>query len=71
MDSHVIAEHEILSGTGRISRKKEHSEGLLGTIFLEDGVSSLIPLFSDFLKDPDGREVVLIDHVPYPVHVRV
>ena len=38
MDSHVIAEHEILSGTGRISRKKEHSEGLLGTI-RDDNVS--------------------------------
>ena len=36
--SHVIAEHEILSGTGRISRKKEHFEGLLRTI-RDDNVS--------------------------------
>ena len=28
----VVAEHEILPGTGRISRKKEHFDGLLKTI---------------------------------------
>ena len=38
VDSHVIAEHEILSGTGRISKKKEHFEGLLRTI-RDDNVS--------------------------------
>ena len=32
VDSHVIAEHEILSGTGRISRNREHFEGLLRII---------------------------------------
>lgn len=29
VDSRIIAEHDILPGTGRISRKKEHFEGLL------------------------------------------
>ncbi len=38
VDSRIIAEHEILSGTGRISRKKEHFEGLLKTI-RDDNVS--------------------------------
>ncbi len=38
VDSHVIAEHEILSGTGRISRIKEHFDGLLKTI-RDDNVS--------------------------------
>ena len=28
----MVAEHEILAGTGRISRKKEHFEGLLKAI---------------------------------------
>ena len=38
VDSHVIAEHEILQGTGRISRVKEHFDGLLKTI-RDDNVS--------------------------------
>ena len=38
VDSHIIAEHEILSGTGRISRNKEHFKGLLKTI-RDDNVS--------------------------------
>ncbi len=38
VDSRVIAEHEILPGTGRISRKKEHFEGLLKSI-RDDNVS--------------------------------
>ena len=38
MDSHVIAENEILPGTGRISRKKEHFEGLFKTM-RDDNVS--------------------------------
>ena len=29
VDSHVVAEHDILPGSGRISRKKEHFAGLL------------------------------------------
>ena len=29
VDSHIIAEHDILPGTGRISRKRKHFEGLL------------------------------------------
>ena len=29
VDSLIVAEHDILPGTGRISRKKEHFEGLL------------------------------------------
>ena len=29
VDSQIVAEHDILPGTGRISRKKEHFEGLL------------------------------------------
>ena len=32
IDSGMVAEHEILVGTGRISRKKEHFEGLLKAI---------------------------------------
>jgi hypothetical protein len=32
IDSETVAEHEILPGTGRISRKKEHFEGLLKAI---------------------------------------
>ena len=36
--SHVIAEHEILHGTGRISRNKVHFDGLLRTI-RDDNVS--------------------------------
>jgi len=32
IDSETVSEHEILSGTGRISRKKEHFEGLLKAI---------------------------------------
>jgi transposase len=38
VDSHVIAEHDILPGTGRISRKKDHFEGLLKNI-RDDNVS--------------------------------
>ena len=29
VDSQIVAEHDILPGTGRISRKKEHFQGLL------------------------------------------
>ena len=29
VDSQIVAEHDILPGTGRISRKREHFEGLL------------------------------------------
>lgn len=36
VDSRVIAEHDILTGTGRISRKKEHFEGLLKAIRYEN-----------------------------------
>ena len=32
VDSQIVAEHDILPGTGRISRKKEHFEGLLKAI---------------------------------------
>ena len=32
IDSTVVADHAILSGTGRISRKNEHFEGLLKAI---------------------------------------
>lgn len=32
VDSRTVAEHDILPGTGRISRKKEHFEGLLKAI---------------------------------------
>ncbi len=32
IDSNPVAEHSILSGTGRISRKKEHFDGLLKAI---------------------------------------
>ena len=32
VDSIMIADHSILSGSGRISRKKEHFEGLLKDI---------------------------------------
>ena len=32
VDSHIIAEHDILPRSGRISRKKEHFEGLLKAI---------------------------------------
>ena len=32
VDSIIIADHSILSGSGRISRKKEHFEGLLKAI---------------------------------------
>ncbi len=32
VDSHIIAEHDILPGSGRTSRKKEHFEGLLKAI---------------------------------------
>ncbi|MHB8397099.1 MAG: IS21 family transposase [Thermoplasmataceae archaeon] len=38
VDSRIIAEHDILSGTGRISRVKEHFEGLLKAI-RDDNVS--------------------------------
>ena len=36
VDSQIIAEHEILSGTGRIAKKKEHFEGLLKSIRSEN-----------------------------------
>jgi hypothetical protein len=32
VDSRIVAEHDILPGTGRISRKKDHFEGLLKAI---------------------------------------
>jgi hypothetical protein len=32
VDSSIVADHAILTGTGRISRKKEHSECLLKEI---------------------------------------
>ena len=32
VDATIVADHLILSGTGRISRKKEHFEGLLKAI---------------------------------------
>ena len=32
VDSSIVADHAILTGTGRISRKKEHFEGLLKAI---------------------------------------
>ena len=32
VDSTIVADHAILTGTGRISRKKEHFEGLLKAI---------------------------------------
>lgn len=32
IDSAIAAVHEMISGTGRISRKKEHFEGLLKAI---------------------------------------
>ena len=32
IDSGIVAEHAILTGTGRTSRKKEHFEGLLKAI---------------------------------------
>ena len=38
VDSHVIAEHEILPGTGRTSRNREHFDGLLKTI-RDDNIS--------------------------------
>ncbi len=36
VDSQVIADHDILPGTGRISRKREHFEGLLKAIRSEN-----------------------------------
>ena len=36
VDSRIIAEHDILPGTGWISRKKEHFEGLLKAIRSEN-----------------------------------
>ena len=38
VDSRIVAEHEILQGTGRISRVKEHFEGLLKAI-RDDNIS--------------------------------
>ena len=32
IDSTTVADHAILTGTGRISRKKEHFEGLLKAV---------------------------------------
>ena len=32
VDSSIVSDHLILSGTGRISRKKEHFEGLLKAV---------------------------------------
>jgi len=32
VDATIVADHSILSGTGRISRKKEHFEGLLKAV---------------------------------------
>ena len=32
IDSTIVADHAILTGTGRISRKKEHFEGLLKAV---------------------------------------
>ena len=32
IDSSIVAEHSLIPGTGRISRKKEHFEGLLKAI---------------------------------------
>ena len=32
VDSGIVADHAIITGTGRISRKKEHFEGLLKAI---------------------------------------
>ena len=38
VDSHIVADHDILPGTGRISRNKDHFEGLLKTI-RDDNIS--------------------------------
>ncbi len=38
IDSETVADHEILQGTGRISRKKKHFEGLLKAIHEENSI---------------------------------
>ena len=38
IDSIVVASHEIITGTGRISRKKEHFEGLLKAVREENSI---------------------------------
>ena len=38
IDSIVVASHEIITGTGRISRKKEHFDGLLKAVREENSI---------------------------------
>jgi len=55
VDNEIVAEHIILTGTGRISRKKEHFEGLLKNIRDEN-----IMKFSQDVEKRDLRKYEVI-----------
>ena len=55
VDNEIVAEHIILTGTGRISRKKEHFEGLLKNIKDEN-----IMKFSQDVEKRDLRKYEVI-----------
>ena len=55
IDGYVVAEHDILHGTGRISRKKEHFEGLLKAIREEN-----VTRFSQQVEKRDLRNYEVI-----------
>ena len=54
IDSCIVAEHAILIGTGRISRKKEHFEGLLKAIREENSAVYSHKVETRDLKKYDG-----------------
>jgi hypothetical protein len=54
IDSNVVADHSILSGTGRISRKKEHFDGLLKAIREENTIVYTQIVEKRDLKSYDG-----------------
>ena len=54
IDSNALAEHSILSGTERISRKKEHFDGLLKAMGEENTIVYTQPVEKSDLKSYDG-----------------
>ncbi len=54
IDSSIVAEHGILTGTGRTSRKKEHFEGLLKAIREENSAIYEQKVEERNLKTYDG-----------------
>ena len=54
IDSTTVADHAILTGTGRISRKKEHFEGLLKAVREENSAIYEQKVEERNLKTYDG-----------------